>query len=87
MRIKLALFISFIIATAFIIRVYVDEKSTPNSEISTIEKLQAQILILEHKNQDLEKEIQTIHTQYRQEKEERDEMLRRESGVGIGGNK
>jgi len=87
MRIKLALFISFVIATAFIIRVYVDERSIPNSEISTIEKQRAQILILEHKNQDLEKEIQTIHIQYRQEKEERDEMLRRESGIGIRGNK
>lgn len=87
MRIKLALLVSVIIAMAFIIRVYVDDRSTPNSDISLIEKQQAQILILEHKNQDLEREIQTIHAQYRQEKEERDEMLRRESGVGIRGNK
>jgi peptidoglycan hydrolase CwlO-like protein len=87
MRIKLALFISLIIAVAFIIRVYVDERSTPRSDISLIEKQQARILVLEHKNQDLEKEIQDIHNQYREEKKEYDEMLRREYKIGVGGNK
>jgi hypothetical protein len=87
MRIKLTLLISIIIATVFVIRVYIDERSIPNSDITLIEKQQARILILEHQNQDLEKEINDIHSQYREEKKEYDEMLHRESGIGFKSNK